>query len=114
MWGVRVCTGVLGAGRDCRYSGTRSIGALGVPRGCRGCLGVLGHQGFIGASRDSRYSGTRSIEGISRVLGASRNSRYSGTRRGIGDSGGVGAVLGHQGCIGELAVTLGTHGLEGV
>ena len=48
--GIRGCRdvmGVLGAGRDCRYSGTRRcIGGIrveGAPRGCRGA--VLGHQG---------------------------------------------------------------------
>ena len=37
--GCRGCQGVLGAGRDCRYSGARRgiggiMGYLGVPRGC--------------------------------------------------------------------------------
>ena len=44
--GVRVCRGcqgVLGAGRDSRYSGTRRvIGGIGAPRGHRDCLGVSG------------------------------------------------------------------------
>ena len=58
--GCRKCQGVLGAGRNCRYSGARrSIGVIRVYwgllrvgvlgplrdiRGCRGARGVLGWQ----------------------------------------------------------------------
>ena len=55
---VRGCKGVLGAGRECRYSGARrdicDIRALGTPRGV---VGVREHWGHKGASRGEGLSG---------------------------------------------------------
>ena len=51
LGGVRKCRGCLGcigAGWECRYSGDRRVsghqGALGAPRGVRGCYGASGCQ----------------------------------------------------------------------
>ena len=93
--------GVLGAGRDCRYSGARrGIGASGGIEGswgCRACRGTIlgasqgveGIRSVSGADRDSRYSGARrgmkGIRGVRGVLEGGRDSRYTGARgyRGI-------------------------------
>ena len=51
---------MLGAGRECRYSGPRrSIGGIRGYWGCFRGAGVLGHQGCMGAGRECRYSGAR-------------------------------------------------------
>ena len=68
--GVGGVWSVLGAGRDCRYSGTRrSIGAsrgIGAPRGCRGIFRCIrGCQGCIGGSQGlSVFRGQKGYMGI--------------------------------------------------
>ena len=67
IWGHQGC---IGAGRECRYSGTRRgighiggigalLGVLGESGGIRGCSG---YEGCIGAGRECRYS--RASRGI--------------------------------------------------
>ena len=68
---MRGCQGVLGAGRECRYSGARRYmwhkGDLGDPRGCWEPLG--GCQGSIGDGRKCRYSGARRYMWHKREMG---------------------------------------------
>ena len=92
--GVR---GVLGAHKECRYSGARrdigGIRALGAPRGC---------SGYQKAVR-----GVRGCWGVKGVLGAGRECRYPGARRGIG------GIRWHWGLLGGLGGIRGCYGVEG-
>ena len=87
-------SGVLGAGRECRYLGAR-----------RGIGSIRGHWA-------PRVSGV--------YLGTGRECRYSGTRRGIGGIRGhwglLGDVEGITGCQGVLGADreCSTQGPEGV
>ena len=72
MWGCGGVRGILGAGRECRYSGAR--------RGICGIWEFLGDVGSVGAMR-----GASEVQGVSGMYqGAGRECRYSGARRGIG------------------------------
>ena len=65
---VRGIRGVLGAGRECRYSGAR-----------RGIGGLRGHWGPIGV-----LEAIRGVGGVKVYGWTDRECRYSGTRRGTG------------------------------
>ena len=80
--------GVLGAGRDARYSGAR--------RGYRGHQGLLQGQGDVGPFRGVRD--IRGYRGVRGVLEASRDSSYSRAQRGIG------GLREHWGLLGEVGM----------
>ena len=109
--GVGDVRSVLGAGRECRYSGARrGIGSLrghwGSPRGVKGPSGGRQCQGCIGAGRECTYSGAR------RGIGSLRG--HWGSPRGVkGPSGGHQGVGSVRGVLG-LAGSVGTHRPEGI
>ena len=118
--------GALGAGRECRYSGTsRGIGGFrGLLEGVREPLGpswgVGVHWGLVGSVGTQEPAGYRWLQGAPRgcqgaigaimgcrgALGAGRECRYSGASRGIGGIrgllGGVGAVRRCRRCQGAI------------
>ena len=100
FWGIRGIgdvRGVLGTGRDSRYSGARNgiegIRAIGRFLGCRGCFGGV--------------RGIRGVGGVRGVLGVERDSRYSGARRGR-------VYQGHWGLLGGVGDLSGMSGASGV